>query len=65
MKKKDLKNLAQKIAAAQLRLETVTDKAEIADLQAEIMKYTEMASESIDDLIYLDEQIQKIISKNN
>lgn len=65
MKKKDLKNLAQKIAAAQLRLETTTDKAEIADLQAEIMRYTEMASETIDDLIYLDEQIQKIISKNN
>jgi hypothetical protein len=65
MKKKDLKNIAQKIAVAQMRLETTTDKAEIADLQAEIMRYTEMASESIDDLIYVDEQVQKIISKNN
>ena len=65
MKKKDLKNIAQKIAVAQMRLETTTDKAEIADLQAEIMRYTEMASESIDDLIYVDEQVQKILSKNN
>ena len=65
MKKKDLKNIAQKIAAAEVRLQSTTDKAEIAELQAEIMKYTEMVSESMDDLLYVDEQIQKIISKNN
>lgn len=65
MKKKDLKNIAQKIAVAQMRLESTTDKAEVAELQSEIMKYTDMVSESIDDLMYVDEQIQKIISKNN
>lgn len=65
MKKKDLKNIAQKIATAEMRLQSATDKAEIAELQAEIMKYTEMVSESMDDLLYVDEQIQKIISKNN
>lgn len=48
-----------------MRLESTTDKAEITELQSEIMKYTEMVSESIDDLMYVDEQIQKIISKNN
>lgn len=65
MKKKDLKNIAQKIATAEVRLQSTTDKAEIAELQAEIMKYTEMVSESMDDLLYVDEQVQKIISKNN
>lgn len=65
MKKKDLKNIAQKIAVAQMRLESTTDKAEVAELQSEIMKYTDMVAESIDDLMYVDEQIQKIISKNN
>lgn len=48
-----------------MRLESTTDKAEVAELQSEIMKYTDMVAESIDDLMYVDEQIQKIISKNN
>ena len=65
MKKKDLKNIAQKIATAQMRLEVTDDKAESAQLKEDIMRYTEMVSSSLEDLMYVDEQIQKIISKNN
>ena len=65
MKKKDLKNIAQKIATAQMRLDATDDKAESAQLREDIMRYTEMVSSSLEDLMYVDEQIQKIISKNN
>ena len=61
MKKKELKNLAIKIAEQENILSTSTDVFEIEAAKDTIIRLTSMV-DSLDDLFELDEMIQKIIS---
>lgn len=63
MKKKELKNLAKKIAKYELIVQTSTDKKEIRRAQEEIMALSGCV-ESIEDMSALDELIQDILEKN-
>ena len=63
MKKKELKNLAKKIAKAELIVQNSSDVAEINRAQQEIMDLSSKVS-SIEEMIELDDLIQEIISEN-
>lgn len=60
MKKKELKNLAQKIAAAERVIQNSNDKNEIYNAEQEIMRLSGSIS-SITDMMALDEMIQTIL----
>lgn len=62
MKKKDLKNIAQKIATCELKLQSTVDSHEQKALKTEIMRLSEMI-ESMDDMVYVDNLIQEILQK--
>lgn len=64
MKKKELKNLAQKIAAAERVIQNSNDKNEIYNAEQEIMRLSGSIS-SITDMMALDEMIQTILEKNS
>lgn len=64
MKRKELKNLAQKIAKQEQILQNSNDSKEIAKAQSEIMKLSGCV-ESMDDMIIIDEIVQEILSKNS
>lgn len=64
MKRKELKNLAQKIAKQEQILQNSNDSKEIAKAQNEIMKLSGCV-ESMDDMIIIDEIVQEILSKNS
>ena len=63
MKKKELKNLAQKIAAAERVIQNSNDKNEIYNAEQEIMRLSGSIS-SITDMMELDEMIQTILEWN-
>lgn len=63
MKEKELKNLAKKIAAAELAMQSCSDSSEKAKLEAEIMKLCSRAK-NIEDMMLLDDMVQDILSKN-
>ena len=62
MKKKELKNLAEKIAEAQVIMDTTEDNEEKRWAQREIIELSSKI-EDFEDYLILDEMIQKNIQK--
>ena len=62
MKKKELKSLAKRIAAAELIIQTSSDKKEINKAKEIIMELTTHAI-GMEDMLALDEMIQDILSQ--
>ena len=62
MKKKELKNLARKIADAELIIQTSNDKVAIKNAENEIIKLSGSVS-SVLDMMALDEMVQKFLEK--
>lgn len=62
MKKKELKNLAKKIAKYELILQNSTDEKEKKQVQSEIMKLSSEVH-SFEDIDLLDEMIQELLKK--
>ena len=62
MKKKELKNLAEKIAKYEYIVENSNDQAEISTAQEEIMRLSSKVH-NFEDLDQLDELIQSILTK--
>ncbi len=62
MKKKDLKNLANKIAQCELQLQRTTDSKEHQELQTEIMRLSEQV-ETMDEMLFVDQMVQEILKK--
>ena len=63
MKKKELKNLAAKLAGYEKIIQTSDNKEEVRKAEEEIMKVTRKI-ESFEDLMELDELIMKLLEKN-
>lgn len=61
MKKKELKNLAQKIAKQEVIIQNSSDSAEIQAAQEEIMRLSSRVHD-FQDIDTLDEMIQDILS---
>ena len=61
MKKKELKNLAEKIAKQEYVIQTTNDDDEIQAAQNEIMRLTSRVRD-FQDLDVIDEMIQEILS---
>lgn len=64
MNKKELKNLAKKIAKYEKIIQTTEDAKERRNAENEIMKLTSSVK-SFDDLMTLDEIIQDILEENS
>lgn len=62
MKKKELKNLAKKIALIEKQLSNTTDKEEQKKLQNAIIELSKKI-DSFDDILILDELIQNFLEK--
>ena len=62
MKRKELKNLAQKIAKYEQILQTSQDKEEIHEAQSQIMNLSGRV-QSLEDMMLLDDMIQEILKK--
>ena len=62
MKRKELKNLAKKIAKAEMIIQTSTDKKEILRAQDEIMELSGKI-DNVADMVELDDLVQEIISE--
>ena len=60
MKKKELKNLAKKIADAEYIIQTSDDKKKVAKAQQEIFELSGHV-ESLDDMTVIDELVQDIL----
>lgn len=63
MKRKEIKNLAQKIAKFEKIIQTSSDKKEIANAEKEIMKLSSCV-DSLEDMIAVDEIVMEILEKN-
>lgn len=61
MKKKELKNLAEKIAKQEVIIQTSTDSAEVSAAQNEIMHLSSRVHD-FQDIDTLDEMIQEILN---
>ena len=61
MKKKELKNLARKIADAELIIQTSNDEVAIKNAENEIIKLSGSVS-SVLDMMALDEMVQKFLT---
>lgn len=61
MKKKELKNLAEKIAKQEVIIQTSTDSAEVSAAQNEIMRLSSRVHD-FQDIDTLDEMIQEILN---
>lgn len=64
MKKKELKNLAKKIADAEYIIQTSDDKKKVAKAQQEIFELSRHV-ESLDDMTAIDELVQEILSQKS
>ena len=64
MKKKELKNLAKKIADAEYIVQTSDDKKKVATAQQEIFELSGHV-ESLDDMTVIDELVQEILSQKS
>lgn len=62
MKKKELKNLAKRIADAEFVIQTSSDKDEINKAKKTIMELSNHAIE-LEDIIALDEMVQDILTQ--
>ena len=63
MKRKELKNLASKMAKCEMVIQSSTDPKAVKEAQEEVMRLSKCV-DSIDDIIILDEMIQDILEKN-
>lgn len=64
MKRKELKNLAKKIAQAERIIQTSNNQEEIQRAQQEIMMLSSHV-DSLDDIIIIDEMVQELLSTNS
>ena len=62
MKRKELKNLAQKIAAAEIIIQTSDDNYAKQKAQADILELSGHAK-TVEEMLALDEMIQKILEE--
>lgn len=62
MKKKELKNLAKRLAEAELTLHITDDQEKIKKAKEEMFKIGYQLS-SYEDMMYVDELVQEILSK--
>lgn len=62
MKKKELKNLAKRIADAEFIIQTSSDKKEINEAKNKIMELSNHAID-LEDMMVLDELVQDILSQ--
>ena len=62
MKRKELKNLAQKIAKCEKIIQTSTDTKEKAKAEQEIMRISSNVAD-LDDLLIIDELVMEILEK--
>ena len=63
MKKKELKNLAQKIAKYERIIQTSDDKKLVQQAEEEIMKLSSSVT-SLDDMVAIDELVMELLEKN-
>ena len=63
MKKKELKNLAAKIAKYERIIQTSDDKKAVKQAENEIMRLSSCV-ESLDDLVAIDEFVLELLEKN-
>ena len=63
MKKKELKNLAQKIAKYEKIIQSSTDKAEVKKAEEEIMRLSGHV-DNLEDMMMIDEMIQDILGNS-
>lgn len=64
MKKKELKNLAKKIAKAERIIMNSTDEDEVRHAKDEILYYSGQI-DGFEDLLLLDDLVQEILSENS
>ena len=64
MKKKELKNLAKKIADAEYIIQTSNDNKAIAKAQDSIMELSGKVN-SVEDMVALDELVQELLEEKN
>lgn len=64
MKKKELKNLAQKIAKAERIVQTSDDPKAVKKAEQEIMELSGHVT-SIEDMVIIDEMVQDLLNKNS
>lgn len=62
MKRKELKNLAEKIAKCEKIIQTSTDTKEKAKAEQEIMRISSNVAD-LDDLLIIDELVMEILEK--
>ena len=63
MKKKELKNLAAKIAKCERIIQTSDDKQAIRKAESEIMRLSSCVN-SLEDMIAIDELVMEMLEKN-
>ena len=63
MKKKELKNLAQKIAKYEKIIQSSADKAEVKKAEEEIMRLSGHV-DNLEDMMMIDEMIQDILGNS-
>ena len=63
MKRKELKNLAEKIAKCEKIIQTSTDTKEKAKAEQEIIRISSSVAD-LDDLLQIDELVMEILEKN-
>ena len=64
MKKKEIKNLAQKIAKCERIIQTSDDKKAIAQAEDEIMRVSSSVR-SLEDMMAIDELVLELLNKEN
>jgi len=64
MKKKEIKNLAQKIAKYERIIQTSDDKKAIAQAEEEIMKVSSSVH-SLEDMMAIDELVLELLNEEN
>ena len=64
MKKKEIKNLAQKITKCERIIQTSDDKKAIAQAEDEIMKVSSSVR-SLEDMMAIDELVLELLNKEN
>lgn len=65
MTKKQLKQLAKKIANLEYTIKTSSDKDEIDHAKKEMVKTTDSADLSLEDMLSLDEYVQTYMEEKN
>jgi selenophosphate synthetase-related protein len=63
MKKKELKNLAAKIAKYETIIQTSDDKKAVHQAEEEIMKLSSRVN-SLEDMVAIDELVMELLEKN-